>query len=296
MAESRNNSKGTELAKDAKTYQRGKDQYLDRFHFRLTINIDGEEKIICIRDFNNPDYDPESLGSLELQAALRDVVNQIKQDLVAKSRTYLWYNRDEPFKLTGYKNTLKKVEVDEEGNEVEKEPETWETPTFMELSEVNKPKNEEKPEEWSVTYKFTFLVDSRVIYEEIWDGRVYPKFVRNSVDLSNSDKQYRDLDPMRLPGWLYMIKHLNEGRADLSKYAINSLRAVMSEDWKKENGPYHTTFDGSVAKIPPYGYTIANYSRQYINGFRKATERKTAEYFKSIIPSDRSIEYINKYL
>lgn len=280
------------------SFRKQSDQYKERFQFLLTVNNGEEENIICQRYFRVYKYNPESLHSLELNQTLRGIVNAIKEDLVVKSRVYMWYNRqDEPLKLTGFKNTLEPVDTDEEGNPAGAER-VWEPPTYISYGEETK-RVEERPAYGAITYKFSFLVDEKPVYEEIWDGSSYPKFVRNSVDLSNSDYFYRDTDPLRLPGRSYMIRHLNFDRPDLQKQTMNQLNEVLSDSWQVANGPYHKTFIGKDGNTSPYGkrYTLNYYDKDFINGFRKATMSKTIEYQKWIDgPSDKSVAYIDRYL
>jgi hypothetical protein len=85
---------------------------------------------------------------------------------------------------------------------VEWEPKPWDETEFV------------KP--WEVTFKFMFLVDDRVVYEHIWDGSRYPKYVRNSVDLTNSRSQYP------------LVQLMNNGKQDLVVEIIKRICAVAS--------------------------------------------------------------------
>ena len=73
----------------------------------------------------------------------------------------------------------------------------------------------ERPKPYEYTFKFAFLMDNKPVYEEIWDGGDYPKYVRNSVDLTNSDHLYKDKDPMSLHFNIAVVRAMTIDKTDL---------------------------------------------------------------------------------
>lgn len=173
--------------------------YRERFQFQLKVN----DNIICQRYFKINRYNSDSLTSCELYDTLDACVDLIQNDLEAKSRIYLANNCDPITKLTGF-------EKDENGLPIK-------VPTYQYIP----PKewdDDEFVNPWDVTFKFTFLVDDNVVYERIWDGSQYPKYVRNSVDITNSKSQY------------VMVQIMNSGREDLVVSIIKSICEVCSNE------------------------------------------------------------------
>jgi len=190
--------------------------YHERFQFVVWVN----DHIICQRYFKINRFNPESLTSEELfevfdgykgagqekieyfgHSSTVDsdkyqcgVVQLIQRDLESKSRVYTYATTECRTKLTGFNGG--------EPTYVEWEPKPWDKTEFA------------KP--WEVTFKFMFLVDDRVVYERIWDGSQYPKYVRNSVDLTNSRSQYP------------LVQLMNKGKQDLVVEIIKRICAVAS--------------------------------------------------------------------
>ena len=109
----------------------------------------------------------------------------------------------------------------------------------------------EKLEPYEITFKFVFKVDDKSVYERIWDGTVYPKQVRNSVDLSNSDAP-KDISSFSLFSLETVIRYLKYGRIDLLYHIIKKICETMSGGFnnpdaytksinygKDENGIWH---------------------------------------------------------
>ena len=65
-----------------------------------------------------------------------------------------------------------------------------------------------------VTYKFAFLDYGREVCSATWVG-VYPRFVRNSIDLSNKRGKLDPEDIYRVGFEQYILYKLVEGRSDL---------------------------------------------------------------------------------
>ena len=189
------------MEENEKTVQKKVDNsnYRERFQFQLKVN----DNIICQRYFKINRYNSDSVCSQELYDTLDDCVDLIKTDLEAKSRIYTWNTCGGKSKLTGYAK-------DENGQPINKveyidvPAKEWDEDEFV------------KP--WDVTFNFLFLVDDNVVYNRIWDGSQYPKYVRNSVDITNSKSPY------------IMVQIMNNGREDLVVDIIKRICEVCSNE------------------------------------------------------------------
>lgn len=192
--------------------------YREKFQFVVRVN----DNIICQRYFKIARFNNECLQSKELFDVLDGyrgpkqemheyygdnlgVVQLIQRDLESKSRIYTLATSDCKTKLTGFT-------PDSETTYVEWEPKPWDDTEFI------------KP--WDVVFKFTFLVDEKVVYEKIWDASQYPKYVRNSVDLTNSRSQYP------------LVQLMNSGKQDLVVEIIKRICNVASNPEEGEPRTY----------------------------------------------------------
>lgn len=194
--------------------------YKERFQFVLSVN----DNIICQRYFKINGFNKESICSLDLKDTLDEAVDMIKDDLKDKSITYTYYTTPATrVKLTGFNGS---------GNPV----------TYLEVepSMGEEDSNDPMLEPYEVTFKFDFMVDDRVVYSRIWDGSQYPKYVRNGVDITNSDAAYRDKDPEELGFNLMMIRRMTLGKEDLVYKIIQSICDVCSYDYSNEHGYQQT--------------------------------------------------------
>lgn len=227
--------------------------YRERFQFLLKVN----DNIICQRYFRINRYTSESLVSMELLDTLRGIVQSIKDDLVSKSRIYLWETQAGRMKMTGF--------ADSEGR-IMNEPTYIDTPA-REWSDT------EFVKPWEVTFQFMFLVDDKEVFSEIWDGSTYPKYVRNSVDITNSWSQYP------------MVRLMNEGKDDLVVDIIRKICSVCSSSYLDKDSSQYTkseryTVDSQFAEksgldkdyFKKYAFTA--YNKEYVNGWRTYCIRK----------------------
>lgn len=251
--------------------------YKERFQFLLTVNDD----IICQRYFRVNGFNRQSFESLDLKYTIDDIVEMIQNDLVSKSRIFMYYTKDEPVKLTGF------------GEDAEES-------TYFSYPEGT-PDNyadNERLEPYEVTFKFSFLYDDRVICEKIWDGTNYPKYVRNGVDLTNSDAAYRDREPLSLHFSTAIIRRMTIGKSDLVYTIIKKLCDTLSNTHINEYGEYiKSEYYGNGANGEEgKTYYFTTYDKEYVDGWDNATKEKSKEYFSKLYPSQRQIEYIDKYL
>lgn len=117
----------------------------ERFEFALYVN----NNIICKRNFKINDFIENSMETLEFKEKVDEIVEMINNDLKSKSRVYTWYNFNP---------------MEPDANE-----------------EFNSP----LIEPWECTFKFEVYDRKKPVISKIWDGRVYPKAIRDKVDISN---------------------------------------------------------------------------------------------------------------
>lgn len=247
--------------------EKNNSSYKERFQFVLSVN----DNIICQRYFRVNGLNTDSIDSVELKRALDECVQMIKNDLSSKSRIYLWHTSNLPLKLTGFADSSETV--------------------YMDMPNDNKEKynDAERLKPYEVTFKFSFLIDEKPKYEYIWDGGDYPKYVRNSVDLSNSDQLYKGKDPLQLYFSAAIVRYMTIGKQDLNYAIINKIVNVMSSH--NFTTEYHKSDSYGRFNIP-----FNRRNKKYYSGWLNATRQKTNDYFYKMYPSDKQLDYINKYL
>lgn len=253
--------------------------FKERFQFILYSN----DNIVCQRYFRIIGYNNEAVGSVELFDALEWCVNAIKEDLWKKSFVYQSIVNSNPTKATGFVNDVVEIKdpkiwnpdvlllgrkedetvVLSDGRKVEKSFiwHYYDTDAIYEENEDLKP--------WDITFKFEFRVDERPVYQRIWDGTVYPKHIRNSVDLANTGS---DMDPSKvyLNSIDGILQYIKIGRPNLIYQIIKQIISVMS------GGHYE---DNKFVSDKVYSYNVNGYdNRSNLEGWRKATANKTREY------------------
>ena len=283
----------TELATNEKK-QKAKaanEAFWERFQFLLWINDD----IICQRYFRINGYNRDMCHTEEFTTVMENCVRMIQDDLKYKSFILQSYTCDCPIKLTGFVNDpasesdvflLSNPNIS--GNVTLSDGRTVEK-TYFEYPDGTPEMHymdNETLEPWDVVFKFQFLIDDKTVYERIWDGTQYPKYVRNSVDLTNSNAAYRDKDPQNLNFSASLQKHMTFGRKDLTYHIIKSIIGVLSwkqEDYERESTLYDTYGDTTYALRPQ--------NKSYIDGWRSATNQKTRKHAAQIDKSERYSQY-----
>lgn len=271
-------------------------QWKERHQFVLSAN----GNIICQRYFKVNGFNPNSLHSVELYCTVRDVVDLIKNDLVSKSRVYTGITMANRSKLTGYYSGEEPLSFEDailayspyvDGRV------TLSNGTVLNKSFVEDEIVEEEKDNTQFIFKFSYLFDDKVVYEEIWDGSVYPKYVRNSVDLSNSSASYKYADPMRMTFSQQMTKNLTEGRVDLIYTIIKMFCNTLSNDVDEEGNSLEKEYTPDME----YGdkkYYCTTYPAEYVKGWAKAVRQKTIQYKRWAewdLPQSK-LDYINKHM
>ena len=196
--------------------------FKERFEFRLTVGDD----IICQRYFRIGNFNPISLKSNELMDTIRGCAEMIDNDLKSKSLIYLEIFAPRIFKTMDEFDKYIESEKNRdslirgEGVVIRDEKDhdfAWNgvdklVPlTFkFEDGEFSEPLTDDD----YVTYKFAFLDYGREVCSTTWVG-VYPRFVRNSIDLSNKRGRLYADEIYRVGFEQYILYKLVEGRSDL---------------------------------------------------------------------------------
>jgi len=228
--------------------------YRERFEFKLTVG----DNIICQRYFKINNFNPRSLKSFELADAIRGCAETINKDLKSKTQTYLEIFAPKVF------NTV------EEMNEYFKD---GKHSSDMRLGNGIVVKNSSVDYVWGknnapipcqfkfddgelyapitnenvVTYKFAFCVDGRETCTTCWEG-LYPKYIRNSIDLSNKRGKQDPDDISRLSFEQYLDYKVVEGRSDLVWGLIKDICYVCSV----QDNDWYTVSDMGYSNIPDY--------------------------------------------
>lgn len=269
-------------------------QWKERHQFVLSAN----GNIICQRYFKVNGFNPKSLNSEELYYTIRDIVHMIKDDLKSKSRIYTAITMGKSTKLTGFYNGEKLsnsdaalVFQDDVRGEVTLSNGIVLNKTYIDYDV------EEEVDDSPFTLKFSYLFDDKAVYEEVWDGTVYPKYVRNCIDLSNSNASYKNVDPMRMTFSQQMTKSLNSGRPDLIYNIIKLFCDTLSNDVDDDGN----SIDKGYATSVKYGnkkYYYTNYPIDFVKGWAAAVRQKTNAYNRW---SDRHLsqskfDYVNRHM
>lgn len=280
----------------------------DRFRFILSVN----ENIICERFFKINGFDYDAINSERMNSLFvgddgytyGHVINMIMNDLKSKSRVWTWYTTETPVKMTGFEGEW----VQEEGNMfkvfcptgkelsylVYPERVVDEAPTQEEGESENEPEDV-KP--FDVTFKFSFQMaqkssvnsegkpvfsDYKPVYEVIWDGSVYPKFVRNSVDLTNAFGRW-DKNVNMMNFIQSLTYRMTCDKRDLTYHIIREICDAATFD---DDEPLTTQRKQRVTSYLKYGdkkYPMSNFDKEYVDGWKKAVEKKTNDYWRGRI-------------
>jgi hypothetical protein len=214
------------MADIRKTAEQTRD-YRERFEFRLTVG----DNIICQRYFRINNFNPVSLRSFDLPETIRACADMIDKDLKEKTQVYLelyspkvFQNREEMDEYFSNEENRKKMMLGEgiviKGDERNYFWSGEKGPAVAEFKFDDGEFSNELSDEDIVEYKFSFydngwnMDEHREVCSVVWDG-IYPKFVRNQIDLSNKKYRYDDDDTSRLSWEQYLLYKMCEGKSDL---------------------------------------------------------------------------------
>lgn len=306
--------------------------YKSKFQFLIWVN----DNVICQRYFKINGFNEESVYTEEFSNCMNGIVESIQKDLESKSRIFMWYtNTKEPMKLQGF---IRNDEVEKYGREflsiltdssirgkIEAPDGKIYTKEYINYNEnvTNDYGELERPNDGEFIFKFSFLIDDNTVFEKIWDGNVYPKFVRNGVDLTNNYAQYNNKDTSSLSFSAAIIRYMQNGKTNLISDFIRRICETLSNSFRekysytkqmKYNNNEVIDNDRRKAAIAYYGvikpvvtghtdikaenkkYNFLSSIEDYKQSLEKSVRKKTQDYFNNIYPSNRQIEYIEKYL
>lgn len=307
--------------------------YKSKFQFILWVN----ENTICQRYFKINGFNEKYVYTKEFAQCMEDIVDILQEDLVSKSRIFMWYtNMNEPFKLEGfvsngdfekYGDGFVKHMLD---SNIKGKIQTFDGKIFnksymdYDVDSFSSFNDNEKPEYGEVTFKFSFLIDDIVVFEKIWDGNVYPKFVRNGVDLTNAYSNTYNLNTLSMNFSSLIVRRMEQGRSNLTSKFIDMICNVLSnitsepretvktmEVYKNNNVISKDSYDKAVSmygvvqpcvtghidieeKNRKYSYSAAE--NENVQSWRSSLQKKTFDYLNSVYPSQKQIDYIEKYL
>lgn len=269
--------------------------YKSRFQFLIWAN----DNVICQRYFKINGYNENAIYSKEFDDCMNGIVDSIQKDLESKSRVFLWYtNSKEPMKLQGF---LSDSDVEKYGDEflgkivnkditgnviapdgkvIYKEYMTYDESMMTDFGD------NERPVDGDVVFKFSFLVDDKPVFEKIWDGNVYPKFVRNGVDLTNVYGSIANRETFNFGS--YVLYHMQRDKTNLIIDFIYRICDVLSNFYNKKND-YVREFSIGDKK---YDYYSAYES--YKRSWEEKVRSKTSDYYRSIYPSEWEVERIER--
>lgn len=224
--------------------------YKERFEFRFTVG----NNIICQRYFRINKFNPLCLASEELAHTIRWCASLIDSDLKDKTEKYLklvapqvFKNEEEMRKYFSVEKNRARMHLGE--GIVLREPENapnyvWgknnEPVALSEKFDTTRELVNPLTEEDTAMYKFAFCDNGREVCSTVWEG-TYPKYVRNSIDLSNKrGKISPDEDPARLSTDAYILYKLVEGKGDIVYKIIKDICYVCSSE---DNSSYTTGFE-----------------------------------------------------
>lgn len=235
------------------------------------------DNVICKRNFRINNYIEDSMNSLDFKYAIEDIVKMIDDDLKSKSRVYTWYFFDEN-------------NPDEEFT-----------------TQMIKP--------WECTFKLVILDNKREVVSKIWDGRAYPKSVREKVDLTNKfvkilnrdgrlssyDKEsYFEWNKDRLTPEMYVLKAQIMDKSDVLLSITRKICEtcspkegmqqnlgdfIMSDTYK--NYDYKFDENGQIVSSRPkkskkYAFGSGGSYKKYVQDWSRVVSDKTKEYFENL--------------
>ena len=259
-----------------KTPEQEAKEFKSRFEFRLTVG----NNIICQRYFKIPFFNPTSLCSYDLANIVRYCARLIDASLKLKTQIYLesvapriFKTEVEMRKYLANPNHWKGMVLGESIIVLDSATEfAWGkgnvpilSPTKLNAKtmEIFTPLSDED----TVTYKFAFLDSGREAVSTIWTG-VYPKFVRNKIDLSNKKYVHEEAELPFLNYEDYLLHRMSAGGVDLNGKICKEIANVCS---------YKDNFDYTVEDY--YGKTkYSNMEPKWTaEEFRYASRQKAKE-------------------
>lgn len=218
------------------------------------------DNVICKRNFRINNFIEDSMNSVEFKETVDQIVKLVDDDLKSKSRVYTWYFFNE------------------------KEPDEEFTSPLL--------------QPWECTFKLVILDNKREVISKIWDGRAYPKSVREKVDLTNKfvkilskdgkvysyDKEtYFDTYKDKLSHDMYVLKAQIMDKPDV----LLAITRKICETCSPREGSHQNISDFTMSesfgkKKNKYYFSKNGTYRKYVNDWGKAVAEKTKKYFENL--------------
>ena len=253
---------------------KSKDFKEKRFDFTVYVN----DNIIAKRNFAIYNYVENSMNSLEFKDTVDSIVRMIDEDLKSKSRVYLWhfFNPERPGDTEELVNPL--------------------------------------IEPWECTFKIVISDNKRDVITKVWDGRYYPKYIRERVDLGNKyvklmtkegkvysyEKEgFFEENGNRLTFEQELIKGMIMDKQDVLQQIIKLICDTCTPDKEETDGvrlnrretakylqdyTMEETFKNDDKSLGErtYSTNIDLMNRRLLRDWERATRSKTNDYFNSL--------------
>ena len=266
------------------------EDYKEPYEFRLLLG----DNIICQRYFRINNFNPLSLGSVELTNTVRACAQLIDDDLKSKSRVYAWHmaplvfkNADEMWKWFANPEYVKGVRIGETVvlRDEAKTEYFWNGEKLVECEKKidDGTFTSDLTDRDTLTYEFAFYVNDKKVISTTFDG-VYPYFIRRNIDLSNSRGKFEGDDVSRLGFESYILNCLVADHPDLIKKIVKEICYVCSV---VENDYYTTyeTFKAPNGKEVKYPLNL-NEKAMYAN-YADEIARAKKYYFTNFPPKSK---------
>lgn len=207
--------------------------YKERFEFKLTVG----DNIICQRYFKINNFNELSVYSCELVETINEIVKTIDDELKSKTLVYLdifapmYFNSLEEMNKY-FENPFNRnrmgvghgIVVKNQANDY-----FWgnnDGPVELSYKFDDGELSNSITDNEIVTYKFAFLVDGREVCARTWEG-VYPRFIRNAIDISNKRGKISEEDAAKISGFEeYLNYKICANRNDLVPYIVKNICSV----------------------------------------------------------------------
>lgn len=214
--------------------------------------------LICKRNFKINNYIDGSMQSLNFKDKVNEIVMMIDDDLKSKSRVHTWY----------YYN-----EDDTEGEFVEPLIEPWEC-----------------------TFKLVISDNKKEVISHIWDGRGYPKAVRDKVDIANKTVKVTTRNGQTLSFDKDAFFEENKDRLSIEHYILRSqiidkqdlliaiTKKICEACSPRDNG-FQKTSDYVLSESygdKEYNFSIEEENKKLFKKWEKDFEKKTRKYFSNL--------------
>lgn len=214
--------------------------------------------LICKRNFKVNNYIDGSMQSLDFKNKVDDIVRMIDDDLKSKSRVYTWYFFDEE-------------NVDTEFTDPLIEP-------------------------WECTFKFVVLDNKKEVISKIWDGRGYPKSVRDKVDIANKTVKITSRNGQTFSFDKETFFEENKDRLSIEHYILKAqiydkpdlliaITKKICEACSPRDHGYQKTSDYILEDKygkQTYSFSIDRENEKLFKKWAKDYDKKTRKYFANL--------------